>query len=81
MTITGFGLAQVKTEGMSFNVITGLSWYGHTEKMEKLYDETWNRWYYWPIKKLLRSAFTTAWQGGLEEEAYQKELKKRMDKE
>lgn len=69
MTTSGFGLAHVKQEGMCYDHLYCIEWHGHTDQMEKQYAAKYSKWYYWPIRNIIRKAFVTAWHNALKEEA------------
>jgi hypothetical protein len=69
MTEGGFGLAKAKREGLCISYIDAVEWCGHTDQMEAQFSKRYAKWYYWPVRKLIRKAFVTAWHAALKEEA------------
>lgn len=69
MTGTGFGMAQLKQEGSCISYIDGVEWCGHIDQMEAQFSKRYAKWYYWPVRRLIRKAFVIAWHAALKEEA------------
>ena len=72
--VTGFGLAQVKTEGMSLSLSHPEvpSWNGYTEERENYIQNEFREWYWKPFRKFLRGTMSEGWNSALFENAKQK---------
>jgi len=70
---TGFGLAPIKQEGMCFSIdYPNLVWKPYNEEFDVYFNDKYRKWYFKPLRRILRKIAKHSWNMALFENAKNK---------